>query len=465
MHSRVSFFVTILLILAAASEQLSAQSAAPAYPLTLQVGSFPNSEMANRFVAHLISAGEHPSCTTVTLQGRRSWTRVFVGFFVTSSEARDYGERLVARGLISEFLVKRAEIDTEATRPRRVMPTAPRAAEPKIEAPVALPTRPVLAPPREIAKTDIGRPLTSKDVGGPRRVARRSSENRASFVPLPVLATRPCNLAPRVDLDTIPRADPVSVALRLYGRAGAVGSSPRPRGGLWITGDRTDALARLRWIVGDENANLIRLDFDGRVRLDEAHLARAAGLGQSRVDDPVVVANYISSNEGLFLIVQLTEGRYCYRLHLGRFAPTSGKFIEISSSVNLDHNFDSRINPYRRQSKKLESELPPEGFDALVGLNPSARWYNLSTRSWVPEGEITFHELAEAFGKVELGLDYLPQGTRPGAHAVAIEREHILKTQRPSEGIVMTAGSNRVLRNQEEIRLFFADNPGGIGQR
>ena len=30
---------------------------------------------------------------------------------------------------------------------------------------------------------------------------------------------------------------------------------------------------------------------------------------------------------------------------------------------------------------------------------------------------------------------------------------------------MLTAGSNRVLRSQEEIRLFFADNKEGISQR
>lgn len=79
--------------------------------------------------------------------------------------------------------------------------------------------------------------------------------------------------------------------------------------------------------------------------------------------------------------------------------------------------------------------------------------------------EIIFHELAEAHAKLDLGLDYLESGSELGAHAVALERERRLKSQRPEAGIIVTAGSNRVLRSKEEIRLFFAEAPGGFSQR
>ena len=73
-----------------------------------------------------------------------------------------------------------------------------------------------------------------------------------------------------------------------------------------------------------------------------------------------------------------------------------------------------------------------------------------------------FHELAEAYAKLELGLDYLEHGSEPGAHALALDRERRLKAQRPASHIVMTAGSNRVLRTREEIRLFYAEGANGV---
>ena len=194
-------------------------------------------------------------------------------------------------------------------------------------------------------------------------------------------------------------------------------------------------------------------------------LARAAGLGVVRAEDPLQVADYIVSNEGLLLLVQLAEGSYRYLLHIGNQVPTHGRIVEVSGGINLDNNFDSRINPYRKHGKKLDEERPPEGFAALVGLNPVAQWFNLSTHGWVQVGEITLHELAEAHAKVAFGLDYLEHGSNPGAHTLALERERRLKSQRPDEAIVLTAGSNRVLRTQQEIRLFYAESAGDIGKK
>jgi hypothetical protein len=165
------------------------------------------------------------------------------------------------------------------------------------------------------------------------------------------------------------------------------------------------------------------------------------------------------------LLVQLAEGRYRYLLHIGRQAPTSGKSAYIVGSINLDNNVDSRINPYRKNGRKLDGERPPEGFDSLIALNPVARWFNLSTNNWVQAGEIVFHELAEAYAKLEFGLDYLDQGPRPGAHTLALAREQRLKSQRPDADIVITTGSNRLLRTEEEIRLFTAEASAGANQR
>jgi hypothetical protein len=195
------------------------------------------------------------------------------------------------------------------------------------------------------------------------------------------------------------------------------------------------------------------------VRLNKELLAKAAGIEGFRVDGPLKAVDHITSNEGLLLLVQVSEGRYAYLFHVGRQAPTAGRFVETTGSINLDNNVDSRINPYRKNGKKLDEERPPEGFDSLIGLNPVARWFNLSTNSWVQGGEIVFHELAEAYAKLQFGLDYLDQGFRPGAHAMALQREARLKSQRPDDAIVVTIGSNRLLRSEHEIRLFYAEGP------
>lgn len=465
MHSRLSFFLTVLLISAGPSAaQSKSDLAAPHFEI--QVASFPNTALADRFAVRLAGAGERPVCDTVEIEGRGYWTRVFVGFFDTTDAARRHGVTLVARGLIKEFLVKKAGLNQSVTRPRRVAGSD--SLVPPYTGSSALVTKAVpddrtvfgsLANPASGLRTETmpinnGRGPSQKVLCDPVRTL------------LPVVEAAAFPLAPRVDTSLIPRPDPVRLAFKLVtGEVRNAPGAPGQRGGLWVSGDTAEGLARLRWIVGEENIGLIKLDADGRVRFDIKLLAKAAGRGETRVQDPLQAVEYISSNEGLLLLVQVAQGRYRYLLHIGRHAPTSGKSAEPAGSINLDNNVDSRINRYRKNGMKLDCERPPEGFDSLIGLNPVARWFNLSTNGWVQAGAIVFHEIAEAYGKLELGLDYLDQGSRPGAHALALEREQRLKSQRPGADIVITTGSNRLLRTQAEIRLFSAEAAAGVNQR
>lgn len=439
----------------------------PEASYTLQVGAFPSSDLADKFVSKLIQLGEHPTRATVELEGRGYWTRVFVGRFPTGNAARRYGDSLIERGIVNQFLVRRPEPEQVIERPRRVtpassseLPATERAAvfyvnvRPRTVTPLNSDLRE--SPRRSGSVTGTGGNLTAvkrDQLVTVRSLQPSASPTLASFIPARL------QLAPGVDTKRIPRPEPVALAFKLIvGEPRSRSWPSADRGGLWVTGDTNEGLERLRWIVGDENGELVKLERDGRVQLDRKLLAREARLGRSRVEDPLQVADYITSNEGLLLLVQLAEGRYRYRIHIGQEIPTRGKPVEITGSINLDKNFDSRINTYRKNGKKLDSEQPPEGFDSLVGLNPAARWFNLSANYWVQAGQILFHELAEAYAKLEVGLDYLEHGSEPGAHAMALDRERRLQSQRPASHIVMTAGSNRVLRTQEEIRLFYAES-------
>src|SRR5262249_1877897 len=160
---------------------------------------------------------------------------------------------------------------------------------------------------------------------------------------------------------------------------------------------------------------LIDLDEDNQVVLDWQRLYRLARLeDSSAAAAPLLLLDYIVANEGLRLLVQLMNGEARYLFHMGGMAPTLGGDIVVAGSLNLDSNFDSRINPYRRGGRKLDIERPPSGFDCLIALNPLARWFNLQSRELVQVGNITFHELAEAYAKVDSGYEYLPKNNNPG---------------------------------------------------
>jgi len=197
---------------------------------------------------------------------------------------------------------------------------------------------------------------------------------------------------------------------------------------------------------------------DGKVTLNRDSLIHYSGADAARAGAKFVLFDYIRSREGLLLLAQLigAENRYC--LYIGHQVPTAGGDILIDGAINLDNNFDSRINTYRKNGMKLPKESPPEGFNSLVGINPGAHWFNLRVRRIVPDGVIVFHELAEALAKVDFGLDYLPYGLQPGAHDTAVERELKLQAQRRDSDTVTTLGSNVVFTNWETFLKFNAEH-------
>lgn len=411
---------------------------------TIQVAAFPESEPSDKFIARLEEAGEQPVWGTIELPNRGLWVRVFIGLFETSSAARAYGAGLVTRGIIKEFLVKPASEMKALGRPRSVGGTAteifPYIAHPALASDSLTSSLPLALDP----------PVTTPTAPDSLPVSML-----AGF-----LKEIETSLVPTTDTTLISRGDPVRLAFKLIVREGrARDASHQSQGGLWVAGDTAEALARLRWIVGHNNADSINIDDSGQVQLETGLLAQMVGINDATSPAAAfAVANYITSNEGLLLLVQVTQSRRRYRLHIGAEALTLGSAVVVNGSLNLDNNFDSRINPYRRSGQKLNHERPPQGFDSLIAINPGAHWFNLHARRFVPAGHITFHELAEAHAKLELELDYLAQGSRPGAHNVALERERRLKLQRPFSDVVVTIGSNRVLRSQQELRRFYAES-------
>lgn len=461
MQSRLSYLLAALLIstIPAAAHLRTDESE---LMFTIQVASFTEISVAKMYSARLTNAGEQPVCDTVGIEGHGQWTRIFIGIFDTARAAKQYGDSLRSRGVINEFFVKRASPNLGLTRPRRVVSKEPRyqATSPSstsVTMEASLPqSRPIIDLP-ELRLPSGGR---KGSTAANRRKPIAVNSFDPSNVVLPIQKRVPLSLVPEVDSTVIPRPDPVDLAFRVVTSEHRAGlGTTGQRTGLWMRGDVAEGLARLRWIVGPENAELVTVDPDGRVILDKNLLSKAAGIeASSRVDKPLKALDYITSNEGLLLLVQISEGRYTYLFNIGRQSPTAGRPVETTGSINLDNNVDSRINPYRKNGKKLDDERPPQGFDSLIGLNPVARWFNLSTNSWVQGGEIVFHELAEAHAKLEFGLDYLDQGFRPGAHAKALQREARLKSQRPGDDIVVTIGSNRLLRTEHEIRTFYAES-------
>ncbi|HEU4391437.1 MAG TPA: SPOR domain-containing protein [Blastocatellia bacterium] len=432
---------------------------------TIQVAAFPDDQSAERFAAFLGRMGERPVWGTVDLKAKGTWFRVFVGTFRDQEAARRYGKDLVSRGVVTEFMVKTADEIRLLGRPRTTYHTQPLpASDRKPEPAQNQRTMKVGGDPSHVGL------LTSdhsdkkagnshdRTAGTPRSLR---TEANSPAVALPIRSALNLGHAPRVDPLTIPRPSPIHSAYAFFAEGEPVSFS----GGLWVTGDASEGLNRLRWIVGNDLENAVVLDADGKVQLNERLLAEAAGVSTDAPAGCPRIRELIDSNEGLRLLVQLVVGRHRYALHIGKSVNTFGGDIAIDGSVNLDNNYDSRINPYRKGRAKLDRERPAAGFDSLIAINPAARWFNLHTKRLVPPGNIAFHELAEAYGKVALGLQYLPLGLHPGAHDLALEREMLLKSQRPSPDNVVTVGSNRVFKSEDEARRFQAETRWSVGDQ
>ncbi len=118
MQSKLAIFSATILLSLISLAQAQTNENAPGF--TLQVASFPDTALAENFAAKLARAGEPTGWGTVELPGRGYWTRVFVGSFKTIGAARGYGDALVARGIVAEYLVKTAYDVKSLSRPRTV---------------------------------------------------------------------------------------------------------------------------------------------------------------------------------------------------------------------------------------------------------------------------------------------------------------------------------------------------------
>jgi RHS repeat-associated protein len=159
----------------------------------------------------------------------------------------------------------------------------------------------------------------------------------------------------------------------------------------------------------------------------------------------------LSQNEGASLVSQLVDSNNVYNLTLGDRVQTAGGPLSLGKDpiANLDRNPDSRYG-----KGKSATDLPPARVDSIVGINPAGARFRDSQGRSVPLSSLIFHELAEAYSKVDGGKPYsdfqplyLIGGTtlqlghpERGAHNDAVQRELQLRAQRPNLQVTGRAG-------------------------
>ena len=169
--------------------------------------------------------------------------------------------------------------------------------------------------------------------------------------------------------------------------------------------------------------------------------------GSAITNRPAVLVDFtgidLPTNEGALLLGQLVHGEYAYNLTIGsQYRTAAGlKSLGTDAIVNNSNTFD----PIRFRIEKPAAFRPPEGVDALVAIDALTARYQDSEGRSVPLAAIVFHELAEAYSKVDLQKPYLdfelgmmlnrmivvtPTAFQRGAHNDAVQREIILRSQR-----------------------------------
>lgn len=174
------------------------------------------------------------------------------------------------------------------------------------------------------------------------------------------------------------------------------------------------------------------LQLSGDVAAAKDQLCKIAGDACDRVsvDEKTGVVSFntegldLSDNEGAALINDLVQSQNTFDFSVGNTVETAGGVIKIIHTANLDNNPDDRLS-FRKPPGKRDTEKPKPGIDSQVGLDLNANIQSETKLKPADPYTVAFHELAEAYSKVEHSKQYA------AAHQDAIQREQKLREQRP----------------------------------
>jgi hypothetical protein len=138
----------------------------------------------------------------------------------------------------------------------------------------------------------------------------------------------------------------------------------------------------------------------------------------------------LQKNEGAALLNDLTGSSRNYDLYMGYQGYKSRMDNAIPTLAgpktfkNLMENNDWEPDE-RYRNGKTEWDFPPIGIDDQIAIEPSFRRTSLTNLQPATLDSIVFHELAEAYAKIDGGMKY------DQAHQEAIKREEKYRDQKP----------------------------------
>ena len=210
---------------------------------------------------------------------------------------------------------------------------------------------------------------------------------------------------------------------------------------LQLSGDVNEAQKQLCEILGTSDC-ASRMSYDEKTNTITVDIA---GLG---------------NNEGAMLLDQMVGSPKLYDLTIGSEFMTSAGMTPLTDPAkggvaNLNHGFDTQ---YVYHGGRLPNEKPAAGVDGIVAINPALAQYVDSKGRRVCLSSLIYHELAEAYGKVDLGKEYsdfyplqaigdslmISPFAEQGAHNYSVGREIRLRNQRPNLQLSGRAGDTLI---------------------
>jgi RHS repeat-associated protein len=178
------------------------------------------------------------------------------------------------------------------------------------------------------------------------------------------------------------------------------------------------------------------LTLSGDMAADKAELCRIAGdaCDMIAIDEKTGVVSFntegldLTKNAGAALINDLVQSKANYGFAEGPTVETAGGTVKVDYILNLPPTADQL--QYRKSQSALPTEMPKPGIADQVAFNPNdprGVHQSLTNLNFALPWTIVFHELAEAYAKVDGGKG----NSYPQAHTAAIERENQLRDQRP----------------------------------
>jgi RHS repeat-associated protein len=184
---------------------------------------------------------------------------------------------------------------------------------------------------------------------------------------------------------------------------------------LTISGDLDEVKKQLAQILGTDDAAK-RITFDAKTNTITVDLT---GIDLNKNEGAQLLSDVISSNKVYDVKIGTSVDTKGGEISL--IPQLKGSRVENESMVNLDNNPDVRY-------KKGDKNKPKSGVDDQIAFNYDWRDKHSESNTKLKlalNWRTTFHELAEAYAKVDGSMQYAQ------AHQKAIDRETKLREQRP----------------------------------